>query len=128
MDMDSGFFADIATDRFEDGIHVVGFADRDPPTNYVILQRGTEDDEQDEALGLDTYYVEVGERGVAGYGGVESVSLRGEMLNIELAPDARWAQGLGLVTIALRATDGLEHVRQGLAAVFAGTSVMPRID
>jgi hypothetical protein len=47
----------------------------------VILQRGTEGDEQDEAFGLDTYYMEVGEDGVAGYGGVASVSLRGEMLN-----------------------------------------------
>ncbi|MDN7428448.1 hypothetical protein CFB89_01915 [Burkholderia sp. AU16741] len=126
--MDFRFFADVATYTFEDGIHVVGFADRDPPTNYVILQRGTEDDEQDEALGLDTYYMEVCERGVAGYGGVESVSLREDMLNIELALDARWTQGLGLVTIALRATGGLEHVKQGLAAVFAGTSVTLRID
>lgn len=126
--MDFRFFADVATYTFDDGVHVVGLADRDPPTNYVILQRGTEDDEQDAALGLDTYYVEVCENGVAGYGGVESVSLRGEMLNIELAPDAGWAQGLGLVTIVVRATGELERVKQGLAAVFAGTSARLRID
>ncbi|MBY8608253.1 Imm10 family immunity protein [Burkholderia arboris] len=126
--MDFRFFADVATYTFDDGVHVVGLADRDPPTNYVILQRGTEDDEQDAALGLDTYYVEVCENGVAGYGGVESVSLRGEMLNIELAPDAGWAQGLRLVTIVVRATGELERVKQGLAAVFAGTSTRLRID
>ncbi|MCA8494249.1 Imm10 family immunity protein [Burkholderia arboris] len=126
--MDFRFFADVATYAFEDGVHVVGLADRDPPANYVILQRGTEDDEQDQALGLDTYYMEVCENGVAGYGGVESVSLRGEMLNIELAPDAGWAQGLRLVTIVVRATGDLERVKQGLAAVFAGTPARLRID
>ncbi len=126
--MDFRFFADVATYTFEDGVHVVGLADRDPPTQYVILQRGTEDGEQDEALGLDTYYTEVCENGVAGYGGVESVSLRGEMLNIELAPDAAWAQGLGLVTIVVRATDSLEHVKQGLTAIFAGTPTRLCID
>ena len=126
--MDFRFFADVATYTFDDGVHVVGLADSDPPTHYVILQRGTEDDEQDAALGLDTYYVEVCENGVAGYGGVESVSLRGEMLNIELAPDAGWAQGLGLVTIVVRATGELERVKQGLAAVFAGTSTRLHID
>ncbi|WP_185735301.1 Imm10 family immunity protein [Burkholderia cepacia] len=126
--MDFRFFAGVATYTFEDGVHVVGLADRDPPTSYVILQRGTEDDEQDEALGLDTYYMEVCERRVAGYGGVESVSLRGEMLNIELALDAGWAQGLGLVTIVVRAPDRLELLKQGLAAIFAGTPVRLRID
>ncbi|KGC07853.1 MULTISPECIES: Imm10 family immunity protein [Burkholderia] len=126
--MDFSFFAEVAAYTFEDGVHVVGVADRDPPTHYVILQRGAEDDERDEALGLGTYYMEVCESGVAGYGGVESVSLRGEMLNIQLAPDARWAQGLARVTIVVRATDGLEHVKQGLAAVFAGTPVTLRID
>ncbi|AOI77526.1 Imm10 family immunity protein [Burkholderia sp. NRF60-BP8] len=126
--MDFSFFAEVAAYTFEDGVHVVGVADRDPPTHYVILQRGAEDDERDEALGLGTYHMEVCESGVAGYGGVESVSLRGEMLNIQLAPDARWAQGLARVTIVVRATDGLEHVKQGLAAVFAGTPVTLRID
>ncbi|KVH53989.1 hypothetical protein WS89_28550 [Burkholderia sp. MSMB1072] len=96
--MDFSFFAEVAAYTFEDGVHVVGVADRDPPTHYVILQHGAEDDERDEALGLGAYYMEVCESGVAGYGGVESVSLRGEMLNIQPAPDARWAQGLARVT------------------------------
>ncbi|WP_174917426.1 Imm10 family immunity protein [Burkholderia lata] len=126
--MDFRFFADVATYTVDDGIHVVGFADRDPPISYVILQRGVEDDEQDQALGHDTYYMEVCENGVVGYGGVESVSWRGEMLNIELAPDAAWAEGLGLVTIVVRATDGLEQVKQGLAAIFSGTPTRLRVD
>ncbi|VWB57815.1 hypothetical protein BLA6860_02675 [Burkholderia lata] len=126
--MDFRFFANIVTYTFEDGVHIVGLADHDPPSSYVILQRGTEDDEQDEALGLDTYYMEVGEDGVAGYGGVASVSLQGEMLNIELSRDVAWPEGLALVTIVVRATDRLEHLKQGLTAIFASQAITLRLD
>ncbi|UXU88227.1 Imm10 family immunity protein [Burkholderia sp. S-53] len=126
--MDFRFFANVATYTFEDGVHIVGLADHDPPSSYVILQRGIEDDEQDEALGPDTYYMEVGEDGVAGYGGIASVLLREEMLNIELSHDATWPEGLALVTIVVRATDRLEHLKQGLTAIFAGQSTRLRFD
>ncbi|MCA8258293.1 hypothetical protein LGM89_33955 [Burkholderia sp. AU31624] len=124
--MDFRFFANIVTYMFEEGVHIVGLADHDPPSSYVILQRGTEDDEQDEALGLDTYYMEVD--GVAGYGGVASVSLQGEMLNIELSRDVAWPGGLALVTIEVRATDRLEHLKQGLTAIFAGQRITLHLD
>jgi len=126
--MDFRFFADVATYTLDDGVHVVGLADRDPPISYVILQRRVEDDDQDQALGHDTYYMEVGEDGVAGYGGIDAVSLRGEMLNIYLAPDAAWAKGLVLVTIVVRATDGIEQVKRGLTAIFAGTPTRLHVD
>ncbi|WP_034185391.1 MULTISPECIES: Imm10 family immunity protein [Burkholderia] len=126
--MEFRFFANIVTYTFENGVHIVGLADHDPPSSYVILQRETDDDEQDKALGLDTYYMEVGEDGVAGYGGVTSVSLQGKMLNIELSRDVAWTEGLALVTIVVHATDSLGQLKRGLTEVFAGEATQLRFN
>lgn len=58
----------------EEAVLTVGFADNaDNPQHFLILQRAEEPDEQDKELGQDTYYVEIGNPGMAGYGGIDDV-------------------------------------------------------
>ncbi|WP_244814033.1 Imm10 family immunity protein [Caballeronia sp. Lep1P3] len=108
----------------EDGIHMLSLVD-DPssPHDYVIFQRGTDFDDQDRALGQDTYYVEIAENGVAGYGGVASISYRDRALEIRLEGNAKWRQRLELVEVEFKTSSAQsEMLKQGLLNVFAGTS------
>jgi hypothetical protein len=47
----------------------VGFADYPiDTTEYLLLQRGVEDDKQDIRLGMATYHVEINDQGASCYG------------------------------------------------------------
>jgi hypothetical protein len=117
------FVANDVNYTFEDGVHVLGLVDSaNEPQDYVILQRGTEFDEQDRRLGQDTYYVEVCADGVAGYGGVKSVSLDAGTLNIELEDSAKWREDLSSIQIDVQAAKDRERLRAWLSAIFSGTS------
>ncbi|KVF68040.1 hypothetical protein WS75_30065 [Burkholderia sp. FL-7-2-10-S1-D7] len=123
------FAANDVTYTYDDGVHVLGLVDSaNEPQDYVILQRGTEFDEQDRKLGQDTYYVEVCADGVAGYGGVKSVSLRAGTLNIELEDSAKWRDDLSSIQIDVRAAKGREGLRAWLSAIFSGTSTLVALD
>jgi hypothetical protein len=123
------FAANDVTYTYDDGVHVLGLVDSaNEPQDYVILQRGTEFDEQDRKLGQDTYYVEVCADGVAGYGGVKSVSLRAGTLNIELEDSAKWRDDLSSIQIDVRAAKDREGLRAWLSAIFSGTSTLVALD
>ncbi|WP_406805786.1 Imm10 family immunity protein [Burkholderia semiarida] len=123
------FVANDVNYTFEDGIHVLGLVDSaDEPQDYVILQRGTEFDEQDRKLGQDTYYVEVCADGVAGYGGVKSVSLHAGTLNIELEDGAKWREDLSSIEIDVQGAKDREGLSAWLAAIFSGTSTTVELD
>jgi hypothetical protein len=54
-----------------DDLWLVGFADEKFETRqYLMLQRGYEDDEQDVKLGMDTYHVERDDQRWSCYGGI----------------------------------------------------------
>lgn len=79
----------------EDEVQILGFADDgQQPEHYLLLQRADCFDEQDRQLGMDTYYVELGGQGVAGYGGIERLQLAPGRLTLHFSRDQAWCRGL----------------------------------
>ncbi len=75
-------------DPSEDGVVIVGLAEYpDGDGQNLIFQLGLEFDEQDVALGMDTYCLSV-ETGATFYGGVTSCVLDGDLLTIGLDAEA----------------------------------------
>lgn len=70
MSMEIEFTAkDIVCEVTEDNVYLIGFADdKDAPNEYVIAERAMEFDEQDIALGMDSYYFEYSDQSNSGYG------------------------------------------------------------
>ena len=61
----------------EDNSYLVGFADdKNEPTEYVIVERAFEFDEQDIKLGMDSYYFEYSDQSNSGYGLCSKVVMR----------------------------------------------------
>jgi hypothetical protein len=60
----------------EDGVSLVGFADRAvQPSAYLILQLAHTVDDQDRTLSMDTVYIEHNDQGSSAYGGIERCTL-----------------------------------------------------
>ena len=85
----------------DEGLFLVGFSD-DPvdPSRYLLLQRTLEPDDQDRALGHDTYHVEWCEQGQGIYGGIEEFALVGGGANILFTPQAAGSLG-GLTQLSI---------------------------
>lgn len=115
----------------EDDVFTVGFADReDDPRHYLILQRAEEPDEQDVALGHDVCYVEIGEPGLAGYGGIDEVLIGTDTLVFTFGQRTPWCEGLRTVEIGISPALGpLEGIEASLRAVFTAspTNAAPRV-
>lgn len=68
---------DIVYEVTEDNSYLVGFADdKNEPTEYVIVERAFEFDEQDIKLGMDSYYFEYSDQSNSGYGLCSKVIMR----------------------------------------------------
>ena len=105
----------------------VGFADSQFDTQrYLQFQVSHTNDEQDEALGLDTYYVEKDDQSNSCYGGIDRVDLHTGTIRIEL--DAVGSKRLDLDKEVLITFDAdektLAELRTGLAAIFAGSNTL----
>jgi hypothetical protein len=110
---------------FENGIHILGIADaKDEAQDFIILQRETEHTEQDKKLGQDTYYIEVCADGAAGYGGVKSIFLSANLLNIEIKEDATWRNDLSAIKINIQAIKNIDNLKAGILAIFRGQNVV----
>jgi Immunity protein 10 len=102
---------------------VVGFAwkGRDP-YHYRTLQRAYEFDEQDVALGMDSYHVEKDDQKYSAYGGILRFQLHRDRALISL--DTKTARKLdGEPELEIRFDLGdeqFEDLRAGLTAVFKG--------
>ena len=69
----------------DDGYYLIGFSDNsDTPNQYVIIQRAIEFDEQDVALGMNTYYFEYSDQSNSGYGICENVNLEKDKVFFDL--------------------------------------------
>jgi hypothetical protein len=70
----------------DDGYMVmIGFADDEhEPSQFVLLQKAKEYDEQDKRLGMDKIHIQVEDESRALYGGIRLISKEGEHLLIEL--------------------------------------------
>lgn len=114
----------------EDLCHFVGLADQVHGTqHHLVLERAWEDDDQDVALGMDTFYADclhAAHGRHRGYGGITRAVLQPGGLSLHF--DADWAQALGgmarlHVGFSL-APDAHAALHQALAAIFAGSDVL----
>lgn len=86
----------------EDDIWLVAFADAaDEPEHYLLLQRSTECDEQDAALGQDTYHLEISSPALSGYGGVAHVRIEQDRIIFSMASSVTWCAGLDQLVLLL---------------------------
>lgn len=103
----------------------VGFAD-DPidTTEYLLLQRGFEDDEQSIRLGLATYYVEISGQAASCHGGISAFDLQPSQLIITFAPKgaARLDCDQARITFDLSPAE-LHNLKDILRRVFADSDV-----
>ena len=104
----------------EDDVWLVAFADAaDEPEHYLLLQRSTECDEQDAALGQDTYHLEISSPALSGYGGVAQVRIEQERIIFSMDSSVTWCAGLD--RLVLRLAPELQDdpaIEQALGAVF----------
>ncbi|XSG77256.1 Imm10 family immunity protein [Herpetosiphon llansteffanensis] len=108
----------VGIDWIDDDILAIVFAD-DPeePDDYLELQRSfAEPDEQDIALGMDTYCISTA-AGATTYGGITSFVIRGNQCTIDLAASAAAEIGIAQYQIELNLTADdrpmlYEHIRQ----------------
>ena len=101
----------------------VGFAD-DPvdTTEYLLLRRDVEDDEQNIRLGMATYYVEVGGQGASCYGGISTFDLQPGQLTITFAPEGAARVGCDKARITFDLSPDEQHnLKDVLRRVFAGS-------
>lgn len=98
---------------------LIALADQaDAPSRYVELQRSIEQDEQDAALGMDTYCI-VTALGATHYGGIVSCVLTDDRLALRFSEEAEIALGLQGYNIKLAlSTPDKKSLRSGLARLF----------
>ena len=112
----------IVDDEFS---RIVEFADRQLDTKrYLQFQLSRVSDTQDQALGLDTYYVEKDDQSNSCYGGIESIDLHKNTITLRL--DDVGSQRLDLDKVVLITFDAddktLVELRSGLTTIFSGTN------
>lgn len=117
----------IATKDPDGFCHLAGFADQQHDTrHYLMLQRSFEEDEddQDEALGMDTYHVEWCGQQNARYGGIARFVLKRDAAEISFQAEAvEDMDGLEHLSIAFDLPAGeYGDLKAALSEVFAGES------
>ena len=86
----------------EDGIRVVSLASDENYAWQLMFQRADAFDDQDRALGQDTYCIVSGWQEGTIYGGIQALSVDGDRVALQLSPDAARELGLAIhVTIAI---------------------------
>jgi len=98
---------------------LIALADRaDSPGHYLELQRSIEEDEQDAALGMDTYCI-VTASGATHYGGIISCILSDDSLELEFSEAAEAKLGIKGYKISLAlSTSDKALLRSGLQKLF----------
>jgi len=104
----------------EDDVWLVAFADAaDEPEHFLLLQRSTECDEQDAALGQDTYHLEISSPALSGYGGVAQVRIEQDRIIFSMDSTITWCAGLDQVELLLAPElQGDPAIEQALREVF----------
>lgn len=106
--------------------HLVGFADSHFNTTiYLMLQRAFEFDEQDVALGQDTYHLEWCGEEKSSYGGISRFLLGTDSADVAFFPDVAAAlDGMDRLFIKFRLSPS-EHgaLRGALEQIFEGSGV-----
>lgn len=112
----------------DEGLFLVGFSD-DPvePSRYLLLQRSLAPDEQDVALGHDTYHVEWCGQEHSMYGGIEAFTLGASTARVRFSPEAAGILGLSelMITFDLPPEER-EALGHGLEVIFSGSACLVR--
>ena len=120
----------VVTEHPESECFFVGFADDPGETvNYLLLQRAFEDEEQDIALGHNTYHVELSDQSHSSYGGLSKFLLHRNQLELSFASD-RLNQLDGIVGahITFQLSDQqFELLHERLKLVFTGSNCFARV-
>ena len=121
--MHISFTATFFTAASEDDVLTVGFADDEyDPHHFLLLQAAADYDEQDEALGLDTYDVQIGEPELAGYGGVDTVLIAPDKMVFCFSENTPWCKDMRRLDITMSPDmASLDDIENALRAVFAGS-------
>ncbi|WP_426802941.1 Imm10 family immunity protein [Xanthomonas campestris] len=117
----------VAVEQRDGEFLVVGFADNDLDTGtYLMLQRALEHDEQDSALGMDTFHVEWCGEENSRYGGISRFELRPNSAEVIFEQDSlKWENGLPHLTISFH-LDSEEFLvlREALTRIFLGSDCL----
>jgi hypothetical protein len=113
----------VSVDEIEEGGIALWLADADPvKEEYLTFHRVFEPDEQSVRLGLNRVYAERNDQGFSGYGGIESVSLFRDHLDVYLNDKgSRFMDGLAMMKVFFE-LDGadFQKLREGLVVCFDG--------
>lgn len=114
------FKATVVSVDEQDEAYIVGFADDEmEPTQYITLQRSIEDDEQDDELGLNTYFLEIGDPAVSGYGGISSAILKQGQLELGIQQPSDYAEEVEQIIVHFQLSkEGMEQLASQLELIF----------
>ncbi|MDR1646978.1 MAG: hypothetical protein LBR88_02945 [Zoogloeaceae bacterium] len=116
---------EVATTRPGGECHLAGFAALDAKV-YFMLQRAFAFDEQDVALGMDTYYVEWRGQEHAGYGGILRFVLKRGGADITFSPNmAENMDGMARLSISFQlAASEYLALPEALGCIFHGSGCL----
>lgn len=114
----------VAIEDMEDS-WLVGFADDKFDTrDYLMLQRAFEDDEQDVALGMDTYHVERNDQRWSGYGGIAAFDLKRDRVKVRFTENGGATMGTTELEVSFQIDEEeYSKLRDRLGKIFQGTSL-----
>ena len=115
----------VAIEDMED-FWLVGFADDKSMTrDYFTLQRGFEDDEQDVALGMDTYHVERNDQRWSGYGGIAAFELKRDRVKVRFTKEGAAIMGVTEIEASFQVDDEeYSKLKDRLGKIFDGTNFL----
>ncbi|MCC5069947.1 Imm10 family immunity protein [Xanthomonas campestris] len=117
----------VAVEQRDGEFLVVGFADNDLDTGtYLMLQRALEHDEQNGALGMDTFYVEWCGEENSRYGGISRFELRPNSAEVIFEQDSlKWENSLWHLTISFHLdSEKFLVLREALSRIFLGSDCL----
>ncbi|MDO1446456.1 Imm10 family immunity protein [Rhodocytophaga aerolata] len=117
------FHADAVSAEYnENGVLVNVFADlqeRIEVNHYFLIQCTNEDDRQNIASNIDTYYIERDDQGYSTYGGIKKLSLSPHQINIELDELGQKKLEVSRITIGFALTnEKYIYLKQQLKKIF----------
>ncbi len=96
------FDAKCITYRIQDGIVIVAFADDAlETTQYLLIQRTLNPEQEDVVLGHDKAYVELGSQQRSAYGAIASAQLADDVVQVNFNERGLQATGYTAVKVAL---------------------------
>lgn len=119
------FTAEVVSVEEDDDCVVVGLADdAADPSRHLILQNAKAYDEQDRLLQMDHVHLEIGGGSESCYGGLEKVSLLGDVLVLSLSVETQGRLGItGGIEVLLATRKHRERLEQALEQMCAAEAI-----